>query len=163
MQRQRLALACAIATGPRLLLADEPTSALGHEDRDVVVALLHRIGDQLGTTIVVVTHSPDVAATFPRTVTMRDGRVGAEGRDGAEYVVLGEDGDLHLPVDITADLAARHRGADRERAATTGWWSAPRGRRRGAPVITVDRLGYQVGEPRRWLDGVDLDARARPA
>jgi len=101
-QRQRLALACAIATGPRLLLADEPTSALGHEDRDLLVRLLHRVGDEFGTTIVVVTHSSEVAATFPRTVTMRDGRVGAEGRSGSAYVVVGEDGTLHLPDDIAA-------------------------------------------------------------
>jgi putative ABC transport system ATP-binding protein len=105
-QRQRLALACAIATGPRLLLADEPTSALGHEDRDNLVRLLHRVGDEFGTTIVVVTHAPEVAATFPRTVTMRDGRVGAEGRSGSEYVILGEDGDLHLPADIASTWPA---------------------------------------------------------
>ncbi len=105
-QRQRLALACAIATGPRLLLADEPTSALGHDDRDLLVRLLHRVGDELGTTIVVVTHSPEVAATFARTVTMRDGRVGAEGRGDSDYVVLGEDGALHLPTGITSQWPA---------------------------------------------------------
>ncbi|CAN5491770.1 hypothetical protein BH09ACT12_BH09ACT12_33620 [soil metagenome] len=105
-QRQRLALACAIATGPRLLLADEPTSALGHEDRDALVRLLHRVGDEFGTTIVVVTHSPEVAATFPRTVTMHDGRVGAEGRSGSDYVILGEDGGLHLPTGITSTWPA---------------------------------------------------------
>ena len=96
-QRQRLALACAVANGPRLLLADEPTSALGHEDRDAVVALLHRIGDDFGTTIVVVTHQAEVAATFPRTITMKGGRIGAEGRSGSEYAVVGEGGLLHLP------------------------------------------------------------------
>ncbi len=101
-QRQRLALACATATGPALLLADEPTSQLSHADRDHVLALLHRIGDELGTTIVVVTHQPEVAATFPRTVTMKGGRVGAEGRDGSEYVVIGADGVLHLPSQVAA-------------------------------------------------------------
>lgn len=99
-QRQRLALACAVATGPRLLLADEPTSALGHEDRDTVVGLLHRIGDDYGTTVVVVTHQAEVAATFPRTVTMKGGRIGAEGRSGSEYAVVGEEGLLHLPTEL---------------------------------------------------------------
>lgn len=96
-QRQRLALACAVSTGPTLLLADEPTSQLSHEDRDHVIELIHDLGDQLGTTIIVVTHQPEVAATFPRTVTMKGGRVGLEGRDGAEYVVIGAEGVVHLP------------------------------------------------------------------
>ncbi|MFN8196093.1 MAG: ATP-binding cassette domain-containing protein [Nocardioidaceae bacterium] len=102
-QRQRLALACAVSTGPDLLLADEPTSQLSHEDRDHVLGLIHRLGDDLGTTIVVVTHQPEVAATFPRTITMKGGRVGAEGRDGSEYVVIGEEGVLHLPSHVAAE------------------------------------------------------------
>ena len=102
-QRQRLALACAIACGPQLLLADEPTSQLSHDDRDAVIELIHQLGDDLGTTIVVVTHQPEVAATFPRTVTMKGGRVGAEGRDGAEYVVVGAEGVVHLPTHLAAE------------------------------------------------------------
>jgi ABC-type lipoprotein export system ATPase subunit len=69
-QRQRLALACAVCTSPELLLADEPTSQLSHEDRDDVIELIHSLGDEFGTTIIVVTHQPVVAATFPRTITM---------------------------------------------------------------------------------------------
>lgn len=102
-QRQRLALACAVSTSPQLLLADEPTSQLSHEDRDHVIELIHELGDELGTTIVVVTHQPEVAATFPRTVTMKGGRVGAEGRDGAEYVVIGAEGIVHLPTHLAAE------------------------------------------------------------
>jgi putative ABC transport system ATP-binding protein len=102
-QRQRLALACAVSTSPQLLLADEPTSQLSHEDRDHVIELIHQLGDDLGTTIVVVTHQPEVAATFPRTVTMKGGRVGAEGRDGAEYVVIGAEGVVHLPTHLAAE------------------------------------------------------------
>jgi len=104
-QRQRLALACAVATGPRLLLADEPTSQLSHADADHVLELLHSVGDDFGTTLVVVTHQPEVAATFGRTVTMKGGRVGAEGRDGAEYAVVGEDGVLHLPSHLGSEWA----------------------------------------------------------
>ncbi len=99
-QQQRLALACAVSSSPQLLLADEPTSQLSHEDRDHMIELLHGLGDELGTTIVVVTHQPEVAATFQRTITMKGGRVGAEGRDGAEYVVIGADGVLHLPAHL---------------------------------------------------------------
>jgi putative ABC transport system ATP-binding protein len=99
-QRQRLALVCAVVSRPRLLLADEPTSQLSHQDRDEVLALIHALGDDFGTTILVVTHQPEVADTFPRTIRMLGGRVGSEGRDGAEYVVIGKDGVLHLPADV---------------------------------------------------------------
>ncbi len=102
-QRQRLALACAVTSSPALLLADEPTSQLSHEDRDHMLELIHALGDEFGTTILVVTHQPEVAATFPRTVTMRGGRVGSEGRDGAEYVVVGADGVVHLPAHVARE------------------------------------------------------------
>ena len=68
-----------------------------------MIELIHELGDDLGTTIVVVTHQPEVAATFPRTVTMKGGRVGAEGRHGAEYVVIGAEGVVHLPTHLAAE------------------------------------------------------------
>jgi putative ABC transport system ATP-binding protein len=105
-QRQRLALACAVAPGPALLLADEPTSQLSHDDRDQLLELLHDVAEEHGTTVVVVTHDPDVAATFPRTVTIKGGRVGAEGREGSEYVVIGEEGVLHLPSHLVEEWPA---------------------------------------------------------
>jgi ABC-type lipoprotein export system ATPase subunit len=103
-QRQRLALACAVATGPRLLLADEPTSQLGHTDRDHVLHLVHQLADDHGTTVVVVTHQPEVANRFPRSLTMRNGRLGSEERAGAEYVAVGPDGMLHLPDGLDAEF-----------------------------------------------------------
>ena len=99
-QMQRVALARGLCVGAAVLLADEPTSQLSHEDRDAVIGLVHDLGDELGTTIVVVTHQPEVAATFPRTITMKGGRVGLEGRDGAEYVVIGAEGVVHLPTHL---------------------------------------------------------------
>ena len=47
-----------------------------------------------------VTHDPEVAAAIPRTVTIRDGRVGAEGRHGEEFAVVGRDGSVQLPPDV---------------------------------------------------------------
>ena len=99
-ERQRLALAVALANGPGLLLADEPTSQLDTRARDEVLAALVAVG-QAGTTVVVVTHDPMVGAQMGRTVTIRDGRVGAEGRmGGADYSVVGRDGSLHLPPEV---------------------------------------------------------------
>jgi ABC-type lipoprotein export system ATPase subunit len=97
-ERQRLALAVALANGPGLLLADEPTSQLDTRARDEVVGALESVR-QAGTTVVIVTHDPEVGAQMGRTVTIRDGRVGAEGRSGEDFAVVGRDGSIHLPPD----------------------------------------------------------------
>ena len=99
-QRQRLAVGVGLAGNPGLLLLDEPTSQLDHEGRDEVLDAVGEINRDLGTTVVAVTHDPEVAERLPRTVTIRDGRVGAEGRRGEEYAVVGRDGSLTLPPDV---------------------------------------------------------------
>lgn len=96
-QLQLLALAVAMAPAPGVLLADEPTSALDHQARERVLGALLEVNARHGTTIVVVTHDPEVAARLPRTVTIRDGRIGGEGRQGEEYAVVTADGFLPLP------------------------------------------------------------------
>ncbi|HEX6497711.1 MAG TPA: ATP-binding cassette domain-containing protein [Micromonosporaceae bacterium] len=103
-ERQRLALAVALAVRPELLLADEPTSQLDTRARDEVLTALDAVR-QAGATVVVVTHDPDVGARMGRTVTIRDGRVGAEGRRGEDFSVVGRDGALHLPPDALRVLA----------------------------------------------------------
>lgn len=97
---QLTALGVAIGTWPGLLLADEPTSQLDHEARDLVLEALRGINRQVGSTIVIVTHDAEVAARLPRTVTIRDGRVGGEGRRGEAYSVVSADGSLPLPQDV---------------------------------------------------------------
>jgi putative ABC transport system ATP-binding protein len=99
-QRQLAALAGGVAPQPRALLLDEPTSRLDSAARDVVLDLVLTICRDLGTTVVMVTHDPDVAARVGRTVTIRDGRVGSEGRRGVEYAVVGRDGLVQLPADV---------------------------------------------------------------
>ena len=102
-QRQRLALAVALANRPGLLLADEPTSQLDRAARDEVLSALDAVRGA-GCTVVTVTHDPAVGQRLGRTVTIRDGRVGAEGRLGEEYSVVGRDGSVHLPPEVLADL-----------------------------------------------------------
>ena len=97
---QRLAVAVGMAALPGLLLADEPTSQLDHQYRDEVLNSIHRINDEVGTTVIAVTHDPAVAARMPRTITIRDGRIGAEGHDGEDFAVVGRDGSLQLPPDV---------------------------------------------------------------
>jgi ABC-type lipoprotein export system ATPase subunit len=99
-EQQRLALAVALCNGPRLLLADEPTSQLDHRSAALVIDLIRAANEDLGTTIVLVTHDPAVGKAMGRTVTIRDGRVGAEGHAGEEYLVVGRDGSIQLPPDL---------------------------------------------------------------
>ena len=74
-EMQRAALARALLLQPPVLLADEPTGNLDSEASAGVVKLFRQIGETHGTTIVMVTHSREVAASAHRMITMRDGRV----------------------------------------------------------------------------------------
>jgi putative ABC transport system ATP-binding protein len=77
-QRQRLAIARALANGPTLLLADEPTGALDSEGGLEVLELFRRLHAD-GQTILMVTHSDEVAVGADRIVQMRDGRIEDDG------------------------------------------------------------------------------------
>jgi len=74
-EQQRVALARALVLEPKLLLADEPTGNLDSTTSAQIHDLFFGINKQRGTTIVVVTHNPALAASMPRVVTLRDGRV----------------------------------------------------------------------------------------
>ncbi|MDN5794180.1 MAG: ABC transporter ATP-binding protein [Intrasporangium sp.] len=99
-EQQRLGLAMALANGPAVLLADEPTSQLDAASAARVVDLLQAARKDLGTTVLMVTHDEALAAQLDRAVTIRDGRIGAEARAGQDYVVIGRDGALHLPPEV---------------------------------------------------------------
>ena len=99
-EQQRLALAVALANGPRLLLADEPTSQLDHRSAALVIGLLQAANEDLGTTVIVVSHDQQVGQAFGRTITIRDGKVGAEGHAGEDYLVVSRDGSVQLPPDL---------------------------------------------------------------
>jgi len=102
--RQRAALAVGIAAGPGLLLVDEPTSQLDTTGRDEVVAALETVNAERGTTIVVVTHDAEVGDRLGRAVTIRDGRVGAEGRGGQDFAVVAGDGTVQLPPEVLGEF-----------------------------------------------------------
>jgi putative ABC transport system ATP-binding protein len=107
--KQQVSVATCIASAPRLLLADEPTAQLSAEASATVVDLFRQVNATLGTTIVIVTHDPAVAGLFPRTVTIRDGRVGSEGQSGEEYAVIDGSGSVQLPPDVLATLPLNSR------------------------------------------------------
>ena len=103
-EQQLAALGAGAAAGGRLLLIDEPTSQLDPAARDRVAVALHDLHRGTGATVVMVTHDPKLAATVPRTVTIRDGRVGAEGHHGTQYAVVGRDGTIQLPPEALETL-----------------------------------------------------------
>lgn len=74
-QKQRLAIARAIVTSPQVILADEPTGNLDSATGDKIMDLLFGLHKQLGTTLVIVTHDPDLAARCDVRVELRDGEV----------------------------------------------------------------------------------------
>jgi putative ABC transport system ATP-binding protein len=74
-EQQRVALARALVTRPELLLADEPTGNLDSVSGERVLNLLRRARDEIGHTVVMVTHDPAAAAHADRVVFLRDGKV----------------------------------------------------------------------------------------
>ncbi|MDA0634972.1 ABC transporter ATP-binding protein [Nonomuraea sp. MCN248] len=76
-ERQRVAIARAVAGDPPLLLADEPTGALDSVSGAGVMDLLRGLHAS-GTTVLIITHDREIAATLPRQVRMRDGRIVAD-------------------------------------------------------------------------------------
>lgn len=78
-EAQRAAVAVALAGGPQVLLADEPTGELDEATADTVLALFASLRDELGLAILTVTHNPLVAAAADRRLVMRDGLLGSDG------------------------------------------------------------------------------------
>jgi putative ABC transport system ATP-binding protein len=72
-QKQRVAIARAMANEPAILLADEPTGALDSQTGRMVMDIFHRLHEEKGKTIVLITHSPELAAETGRIVTLKDG------------------------------------------------------------------------------------------
>jgi len=74
-QMQRAAIARALLNKPKLLLADEPTGNLDSVNGAAIIELFEKVRREFGTTIVVVTHDPKVAAHADREITLQDGKV----------------------------------------------------------------------------------------
>jgi lipoprotein-releasing system ATP-binding protein len=74
-QQQRVAVARALAMSPALLLADEPTGNLDTKSADAVFNLLRRVSREQGTSVLFVTHNPELAERCDKTIQVVDGRV----------------------------------------------------------------------------------------
>jgi lipoprotein-releasing system ATP-binding protein len=74
-QQQRVAIARALAMNPAVLLADEPTGNLDTKSADAVFALLRQVNQEHGTTVLFVTHNPELAGRCDKTIQVVDGLV----------------------------------------------------------------------------------------
>jgi putative ABC transport system ATP-binding protein len=81
-EQQRVAIARALLAEPRVVLADEPTGNLDSKSGADVIALLTDLAARHGTTIIVATHDAGLAASAPRRLTMHDGHLIGDGRNG---------------------------------------------------------------------------------
>ena len=122
-EQQRVAIATACANDPRLLLADEPTGELDSHTAGDVFGALRAVNQDLGTTVLIVTHDAEVAGQVDRTVAIRNGRTstetlreavqpedgGDQARRAVEYAVLDRNGRLQLPARMTDRLGMRDR------------------------------------------------------
>jgi putative ABC transport system ATP-binding protein len=77
-EQQRIALAAALANDPPLVLADEPTGELDTENAMIVVEYLRKINKEMGKTVVMVTHDPNIARISDRILRIHDGVVQAD-------------------------------------------------------------------------------------
>ncbi|MFC0848284.1 ATP-binding cassette domain-containing protein [Streptomyces noboritoensis] len=122
-EQQRVAIAVALANNPSVLLADEPTGELDSTTAEQIFAAFRTANEELGTTIVIVTHDQTVANEVRRTVAIRDGRTstevlrrthldeqtGEESVISREYAMLDRAGRLQLPAEYTEALGMERR------------------------------------------------------
>ena len=74
-QKQRVAIARSLANDPSIILADEPTGALDSETSRIVMDIFHELNVKQKKTIILITHSKELAEECPRVITIKDGRI----------------------------------------------------------------------------------------
>ena len=83
-QKQRVSIARAITNDPSIILADEPTGALDSVTGRKIMDIFHKLHEEQGKTIVLITHSNELAAETERIITLKDGSIIGE-RKGSAY------------------------------------------------------------------------------
>ena len=123
-EKQRCAIARALATRPPLILADEPTGNLDSHNSTKVIEILQRI-NATGCTVLVITHDPEVAAAARRVIRIEDGRLHEQSRADLATVPVAEavpaatdtpaEATVGAPVDASASLAPGEKPASHRR------------------------------------------------
>jgi len=100
-QQQRIAIARALINNPEILLADEPTGQLDSRTSAEIMGIFQQLNRTHGITIIVVTHSDEVATFADRVITFRDGRIVSDSRKQTSYVGAAKTVDLQVPVGVS--------------------------------------------------------------
>jgi ABC-type lipoprotein export system ATPase subunit len=157
-EQQRVSIGVALANSPSVLLADEPTGELDSATAASVFGALQTANDELGVTVLVVTHDPAVSSMVRRTIAIRDGRTATETlRHGSaddsgalghavEYAVLDRAGRLQLPREMTETLGMRDRVRLEAEPDHIGVWPDRNGFPAAPSTDTSDIPSLQDGE-----------------
>lgn len=124
-EQQRVAIAVALANHPPLLLADEPTGELDNTTAAEILDLFGTVNRELGTTILIVTHDPDIAHKVGRVVMIRDGKMSTEIRRRVtfqkvsgtadteqsleEFILVDASGRVQIPREYLDELKIKER------------------------------------------------------
>ncbi|MDF2587862.1 MAG: transporter ATP-binding protein [Anaerocolumna sp.] len=119
-EQQRIAIAIALSNNPKLLLADEPTGSVDSKTADYLLNIFRKLNEELGLTIIIVTHDNSLSKKVNRVVALRDGKTSSERimktdyisrlkdinidwleeETQEEYAVLDKSGRIQIPRDI---------------------------------------------------------------
>lgn len=87
-QKQRVAIARSLANNPSIILADEPTGALDSETSRIVMDIFHELNKKQNKTIILITHSKELAEECPRIITIKDGAVIEDRQGGIDNGII---------------------------------------------------------------------------
>jgi len=110
-EQQRIAIAIALANNPKLLLADEPTGSVDRNTSDYILDVFRELNEQLGVTVVIVTHDKGLGKKVNRVVSIRDGKTSSERIMKSDY--LDKLGDVNFNWNGVADTQEEYAVLDR--------------------------------------------------
>jgi putative ABC transport system ATP-binding protein len=91
-EQQRVAIARALVNQPSILLADEPTGNLDSKTSEEIMGIFQRLNREMGITIIMITHEPDIASFATRSILFRDGKIVDDRKNSAPTVAGGRMG-----------------------------------------------------------------------